>query len=303
MNPIDVMAAEMKCQLEDLPKIQPKLAFEECVFVGSGDSYVAGLATRYFGQSSCVYPTDLLANPHLAGNKTVFFVSISGNTQANISAVEAVRKKGHRTIAITANPSSRLAGACHQVIQLNYTKLGKTAGTVGFTSSLLACIMLATKGKTGCPANLQDIYSKASETADGIDTSRPVVLLGDTFLLPAAMYFALKLNEVFGAKAFAYPLEEFCHSPLFGLKDNDAVMVFGTQEIGRRLSARLEQNGACSTFFDCSSSASIESLLYAVFLVQHMVLKTARKQGLADCYFLSNKRLLEISSDFIYGPK
>lgn len=303
MNSIDVMASEMRCQLEDLPKIQPRLAFDEGVFVGSGDSYVASLATRYFGPSSCVYPTDLLANPDLASNKTAFFVSISGNTQANISAAEAVRKKGRRTIAITANPSSRLAKVCDQVVQLNYTKLGKTAGTIGFTSSLLACIMLATKGKTGCPANLQDIYSKASEMADGIgnDVSRPVVLLGDTFLLPAAMYFALKLNEVFGTKAFAYPLEEFCHSPLFGLKDKDVVMVFGIQEMGRRLSARLEQNGVCARFFDCSSPASIESLLYAIFLVQHMVLKTARKQGLEDCYFLSNKRLLEISSDFIYG--
>lgn len=302
MNSIDVMASEMKCQLEDLPKIQPKLAFEECVFVGSGDSYVAGLATRYFGPCSCVYPTDLLANPSLAGNKTVFFVSMSGNTQANISAAEAVRKNC-RTVAITANPSSRLAEACDQVIHLNYTQLGKTAGTVGFTSSLLACIMLATKGKTSCPANLPDIYDKASQVADEIDTSRSFVLLGDTFLLPAAMYFALKLNEVFGARAFAYPLEEFCHSPLFGLKDNDSVMILGTQgnEMGRRLSARLEQNSVCSRFFDCSSSSSIESLLYAVFLVQHMILKTARKLGLADCYFLSNKRLLEISSDFIYG--
>ncbi len=303
MNSIDVMASEMRCQLEDLPKIQPpRLAFEECVFVGSGDSYVAGLATRYFGPSSCVYPTDLLANPHLASNKTVFFISISGNTQANISAAKAVRGKG-RTIAITANPSSKLARACDQVVQLNHTQLGKTAGTVGFTSSLLSCIMLATKGKTACPANLPDIYNKASETANGIDVSRPAVLLGDAFLLPAAMYFALKLNEVFGAKAFAYPLEEFCHSPLFGTKDNDSVMVFGTQEMGRRLSVRLEQNSVCSTFFDCSSPSSIESLLYAIFLAQHMILKTARKIGLADCYFLSNKKLLEISSDFIYGPK
>ncbi|NOJ28098.1 MAG: hypothetical protein DA330_08835 [Nitrososphaera sp.] len=295
MNSIDIMEAEISSQIHDLPKIQMS-RLDDVVFVGSGDSFVAGLAACYFGNASCHSPADIIANPALAQNKTVCIVSVSGKTEANILAAEAARSAGARTIALTASKSSRLAESCDRSLELKYSSAGKSAGTISFTASMLACIMLASEAR--CPANLQEIYSQAA--AKTIDAKESFVLLGDGVMFPAAMYLALKLNEVFGAKAHAYPVEEFCHAPIFGVKADDRVVIFGKGDRDKRLSDRLSQAGIDTMFLDCTKDTKIESLFYAVFVAQHLILNAARKAELADCYFLANRKLLDISSEFIY---
>lgn len=42
--------------------------------------------------------------------------------------------------------------------------------------------------------------------------------LGNDILYPIALYTSLKMTEFFGITAIANKLEEFCHSPLFGIK-------------------------------------------------------------------------------------
>jgi hypothetical protein len=119
------------------------------------------------------------------------------------------------------------------------------------------------------------------------------------------MYGALKFNEVFGAKAMAYPTEEFCHSPLFSIKETDQAIVLGGEEDdddddnSSKLSKRLNEEGFASVHVGFKPTG-IELLLQATFFIQLFVLKLAQKCSLTSCYFLRNEKLLRVSSDFIY---
>jgi ActR/RegA family two-component response regulator len=99
----------------------------------------------------------------------------------------------------------------------------------------------------------------------------------------------------------AYPVEEFCHSPLFSIKETDQAIVLGdNDDNNRKLSKRLNEEGFSSVHVRFKNTG-IELLLQATFFIQLLVLKLAQKYGLTSCHFLSNKKLLRVSSDFIYG--
>ena len=323
MNTIDAMQAEIEYQVRGLHKLDLSSPIDNCLFVGSGDSYIAGLAAQYFSGSHaiCCSPIDIIKNPLLVKRRNLFIVSISGNTHANILAVKIAKKHGASAIsALTARASSRLAKSCDQIIELKYKNTGiTTAGTIGFTASMIACISLCTELKL--PSNLRKMYNRAENQAmqaiSKIDDKKNnsnssstscYYILGNNQLHAISMYGALKFNEVFGAKALAYPAEEFCHSPLFSIKKTDHAIVLGGEEdndddnydnSSRRLSRRLNEEGFSSVYvgFKCTA---IELLLQATFFIQLFVLKLAQKYGLTDCYFLRNKKLLRVSSDFIY---
>lgn len=302
MNAIEAMQVEIGYQLQDLQRQGLPRLGRNCLFVGSGDSYVAGLAAQYlsgYRATSC-YPTNIILNPSVADGHNVYIVSISGNTMANVLAARAIRRRGVNTTAITAMPASRLALACDRVIELKYRSAGvTTAGTISFTSSLLACISLASS--ISLPTNLCRIYAQAEGQADHIASKideGTYFILGDGILYPAAIYGALKFNEVLGAKAFPYPAEEFCHSPLFSLKKGDQVMIIGNR--GKKMGKRLSSEGFSSIHVGFKG-AGVGLLLQSIFFMQLLVLKTAQRRGLTSCYFLRKKELLRTSSDFIYG--
>lgn len=308
MNSIDAMEKEIKYQLQDLPNLKPEPSEDNCLFVGAGDSYVASLAAQYASdnRSVCCYPMDLVLTPTLARGRNVYIVSISGNTRANILAASVAKRSRSETVAITANPASKLARSCDRVVKLRYTSSGiATAGSGSFTASMFVCLSIATKMKI--PAKLHSLYKKAQvmadEVAQAIDSSvGSYVLLGNGALFPSAVYGALKFNEVFGAKAFAYPAEEFCHSPLFSLGTRDYVIVMGTEkDDNKKLDGRLRREGFSSIYVNFAKNDMMQLLFQSAFFMQLLVLKIARRRRLTECYFLKKRNLLRISSDFIYG--
>ena len=312
MNAIEAMQAEIEYQVQDLHKLELSSPVSNCLFVGSGDSYIAGLAAQYYSGSHaiCCSPIDIIKNHLLVKRRNLFVVSISGNTQANILAAKIAKKHGVGTIsALTARSSSRLAKSCDQTIVLKYKNTGiTTAGTISFTLSMIKCISLSTELQL--PANLRKIYNLAEKQAkqaiSKIDSrnnnsSTSYFILGNSQLHAIALYGALKFNEIFGVKAMAYPAEEFCHSPLFSIKETDQAIVLGgdDDDNSRNLSKRLNEEGFSSVHvgFKCTG---IELLLQSTFFIQLFALKLAQKYGLTSCYFLRNKKLLRVSSDFIY---
>jgi fructoselysine-6-P-deglycase FrlB-like protein len=316
MNAIEAMQAEIEYQVQDLHKLDLSSPVSNCLFVGSGDSYIAGLAAQYFSGSRaiCCSPIDIIKNPLLVKRRNLFVVSISGNTQANILAAKIAKKHGVGTIsALTARSSSRLAKSCDQTIELKYKNTGiTTAGTISFTASMIKCISLSTELQL--PSNLRKMYNRAENQAkqaiSKIDdksnsSSTSYFILGNSQLHAIAMYGALKFNEVFGAKAMAYPTEEFCHSPLFSIKETDQAIVLGGEEDdddddnSSKLSKRLNEEGFASVHVGFKPTG-IELLLQATFFIQLFVLKLAQKYSLTSCYFLRNEKLLRVSSDFIY---
>ena len=307
MNAIEAMQAEIEYQVQDLRKLDFPSLVKHCLFVGSGDSYVAALAAQYFSgsHSLCYYPVDVIKNPLLVKGRNLFIVSISGNTRANILAAEIARKHTvNSTTALTARPSSRLAKVCDQTILLKYRSAGViAAGTISFTISMIKCISLVTK--LLLPVDIAKIYNQSEEQAKQVihkvdKKSESYIILGNGLLYPIAMYGALKFNEVFGARAVAYPSEEFCHAPVFSIKDNDQAIVMGDDNNTSKLSKRLNQEGFSSVHISFKSRG-IELLLQSTFFMQLLVLKLAQEYGLTNCYFLKNKKLLRLSSDFIYG--
>jgi fructoselysine-6-P-deglycase FrlB-like protein len=314
MNTIDAMQAEIENQIDDLPKLDLLSPVSNCLFVGSGDSYVAGLAAQYFSgsQAICCYPIDIIKNPLLVERRNLFIVSISGNTQANILAARIAKKhRANNITALTARPSSMLAKSCDQIIELKYRSTGiVTAGTISFTASMIKCISLITQ--LHLPSDLGEIYNRAEKQAKQViskiddksnnsnSNGSSYFILGNGQLHAIATYGALKFNEVFGVRAMAYPTEEFCHSPLFSIQDTDQTIVLGDDNSrSRRLSKRLNETGFSSVDVGFKNKG-IELLLSATFFMQLFVLKLAQKYGLSNCHFLSDKKLLRVSSDFIY---
>lgn len=316
MNAIEAMQSEIEYQVQDLHKLDLSSPVSNCLFVGSGDSYIAGLAAQYFSGSRaiCCSPIDIIKNPLLVKRRNLFVVSISGNTQANIIAAKIAKKHGVGTIsALTARSSSRLAKSCDQTIELKYKNTGiTTAGTISFTTSMIKCISLSTELQL--PSNLRKMYNRAENQAkqaiskiddkSNSSSSTSYFILGNSQLHAIAMYGALKFNEVFGAKAMAYPTEEFCHSPLFSIKETDQAIVLGGEDDddddnSSKLSKRLNEEGFASVHVGFKPTG-IELLLQATFFIQLFVLKLAQKYSLTSCYFLRNEKLLKVSSDFIY---
>jgi glutamine---fructose-6-phosphate transaminase (isomerizing) len=312
MNAIEAMQAEIEYQVQDLHKLELSSPVSNCLFVGSGDSYIAGLAAQYYSGSDafCCSPIDIIKNHLLVKRRNLFVVSISGNTQANILAAKIAKKHGVGTIsALTARSSSRLAKSCDQTIVLKYKNTGiTTAGTISFTLSMIKCISLSTELQL--PANLRKIYNHAEKQAKQAiskidnrnnDSNTSYFILGNSQLHAIALYGALKFNEIFGVKAMAYPAEEFCHSPLFSIKETDQAIVLGgdDDDKSRKLSKRLNEEGFSSVHVGFKRTG-IESLLQSTFFIQLFALKLAQKYGLTSCYFLRNKKLLSVSSDFIY---
>jgi len=317
MNAIEAMQSEIEYQVQDLHKLDLSSPVSNCLFVGSGDSYIAGLAAQYFSGSRaiCCSPIDIIKNPLLVKRRNLFVVSISGNTQANIIAAKIAKKHGVGTIsALTARSSSRLAKSCDQTIELKYKNTGiTTAGTISFTASMIKCLSLSTELQL--PSNLRKMYNRAENQAkqaiskiddkSNSSSSTSYFILGNSQLHAIAMYGALKFNEVFGAKAMAYPTEEFCHSPLFSIKETDQAIVLGGEEDhddddnSSKLSKRLNEEGFASVHVGFKPTG-IELLLQATFFIQLFVLKLAQKYSLTSCYFLRNEKLLRVSSDFIY---
>lgn len=312
MNAIEAMQTEIEYQVQDLHKLELLSPISNCLFVGSGDSYIAGLAAQYYSGSHaiCCSPIDIIKNHLLVKRRNLIVVSISGNTRTNILAAKIAKKHGVGTIsALTARSSSRLAKSCDQTIELKYKSTGiTTAGTISFTLSMIKCISLSTELQL--PSNIRKMYIRADKQArqaiSKIDdksnnSNTSYFILGNSQLYAIALYGTLKFNEIFGAKAMAYPAEEFCHSPLFSIKNTDQAIVLGgdADNNSRKLSKRLNEEGFSSVHVGFKSTG-IELLLESTFFMQLFVLKLAQKYGLTSCYFLRNKKLLKVSSDFIY---
>jgi len=329
ISSMEAMEKEVRYQVDYLHDLNlpEKTSFENCILVGSGDSYAAALITSYASNRKliCCDPMEISFNPEIVKNRSIYLLSVSGNTKSNIHAAKVSRKLGSLTTAITSKPQSILARNCDRVIELRYKTAGiSTSGTISFTASLLSCLSLI--GKVSIPHNLRQIYRQAYRQARNLSISTSsqkkvstIILLGEGILFPLALYGTLKINEVLGLRSFAYSVEEFCHSPLFGLKKCDQVIIFGhtPKNIGvngnkttttaaattaGKLNVQLQGLGYSSEYVDCASNSRslTELLLRSTILLQLFVIKQARLKGLNECIFLSKKNVLALSSGFIY---
>jgi fructoselysine-6-P-deglycase FrlB-like protein len=317
MNSISAMEEEIRSQVIYLSKLDlpGKIGLDDCLFIGAGDSYAAALIAVYASNHKvvCCNPIDILVNPEIIKKNSyrrVYIVSVSGNTQSNIFAAKISRRYKIDTTAITSAPNSTLARICDNVIELKYKSAGiPTPGTASFMCSVLCCLSLVRK--VDDIKHLGSIYTQSCKEASNFINTIPqrvssYIFLGNGILFPISVYGALKINEVFGLKSFAYHFEEFCHSPLFSIKMNDKIIIFRNDNKydlvrSKEFCDQLSKLGFSTPFVvDLSKLSLTNSLLKSTFFVQLFVLKQAIKKGLKSSFFLRNKSLLKLSSDLIY---
>jgi fructoselysine-6-P-deglycase FrlB-like protein len=303
MHSIESLKLDFDSRIRELNKIDNEKIFEECIYVGSGDSYVAGLIAEFLTnhKCSCYSPSDL-TNSTFLQDKTYCFVSVTGRTKANIEIATRATKSGIKTVAVTLNENSKLAQVCKQVVPLKITKVNTaTAGFSTFVANVVTCLQLAgiflpKKFNTWYKKGLKLSLSSLDSVILPDETS---YILGNNLFYALALYYSFQMAEFFGSTVIAHKLEEFCHSPIFGVNKFHYLWLLGQKE--EQLSKRLEKLGFRLSYFELYNSDILTQLFESIFFIQNLILLLANKYGYTELQYVKMKDVLKASSDIIYG--
>jgi len=311
VNTIDAFEQDIMYQVTDLKKFLRSLNItkiiadqhERCVFTGAGDSFAAALIAELVSNNRihCIDPMDICINPSTVKDRFLYTVSVSGNTKTNIAAVRIANKVAEKTIAITANADSRLANICDEVIELKFRNSGiLTAGSIGFTACMLACLSFVKKVQLG---DIKQLFKYAQRIARNVTVTDHMYIIGSWVTYPLAIYGSAKMYEVLGIKAQYAMLEQFCHMELFSVKKDDTILILPTNSDHKKaseLSAKLTNDDYRVLICKPIGKNLEERLLYHAMLLQLIALQNAKKRNLKECYFVKNAKLRDVSSSMIY---
>jgi fructoselysine-6-P-deglycase FrlB-like protein len=310
------MAEEISNQTQDLPRFAsqlraarvPKFRPSTMIFAGSGDSYAAAIFAQELsqGESAASDPYELLTNIRRIERKNLIIISVSGRTKTNIELARKAKGISTSTIAITANPESPLARECDETLPLQYRTTGiLTSGTISFTTSLLACALLlrslprTVQVKTA-PTDNARLTTNLKQAGKGA-----FVFTGSGVNYALSLYGAAKINEVLGAKAEAAYPEQLGHAKLFTIdKGRDIIVCISSgRDKAKKTHELLRKDGFQSSILAFPASHVMNRSLRTIIYLQQLALSLARKRGIEECAFLSDKSRLNLSNRMIYeGP-
>lgn len=299
MRTIPALERDIVSQLEFLRDFKPQSPIDpkNALFCGSGDSLASSMMAERFSDylARAVDPLDLAKNRNLSKNKHVYFVSISGSTVSNIMAAKTVKK----STAITKNDASRLAKTCRDVIKLNYCDSKTlTSGSIGFLASMLACISMVCRFRVKDARNL---FLSARAQARKIRLKNKTYFLGNQYTYPLAMYAAAKVQEILGLDAHHEQIEQFSHMGLFSAKRGDTVIIFEQNNLhNKHLASQLKKLGLHVHNPSIKQRDKISQVVFYTFVSQLVALNNAKSRRLEDCYFITEKKIRNVSSSMIY---
>jgi fructoselysine-6-P-deglycase FrlB-like protein len=303
MNSIESLKLDFDSQISELSKIDNEKIFDDCIYVGSGDSYVAGLIVDYITHHKCrcYSPSDLF-NSRFNEDKTYCFISVTGKTTANIKVAQRATESGINTVAVTFNTNSKLAQVCREIVPIQITRSQTpTAGFSAFVANVVTCSQIAGLvvpqkfdiwHKRGIQLSTQSLDSIVLPKEESVD------LLGNNMLYAVALYASFQLAEFFGTTSHAHKLEEFCHSPIFGFKKRNQLWIFGQKE--KQISDILTKLGLKITYNELYNQEIFAQLFEAIFFIQSLILLLAEKNGYSEMQYVKTKDVLQASSDVIY---
>ncbi len=308
MNTIEAYEQEIRYQITDLKKFVneskiKKLSIkdqERCIITGAGDSFAAAMVAEYASNDRvrCIDPMNICMNPSTVENRLLYTLSVSGSTRANLEAVKIAKGRAAKRIAITAKRESKLAKVCDEVIELKFRNSGMlTAGSIGFTASMLVCLLLVSDVRIG---DVKKLFESAKSDAGKARLSDHAYIIGSGITYPLAMYGCAKIYEVLGIRAQYAMLEQFCHMELFSVKNGDTILILSHDDKAKELCSKLAGDGYNAVAFGPKGKTLTENLLYYSLLLQLLVLYTAKRLKLGECYFITKDRLRKISSSLIY---
>ena len=303
MNSIESLKLDFDSQLRELNKIDNEKIFDECIYVGSGDSYVAGLIAEFLTNHKCkCYSPSDLSNSRFLQDKIYCFISVTGRTRANIEIARRATESGIRTVAVTLNKNSKLAEVCNKTVPLKITKsYTPTAGFSTFVANVVTCLQLA---GIVLPKKFDKWYKKALELSlTSIESVKlpkdTCYILGNNLSYALALYNSFQMAEFFGCTVIAHKLEEFCHSPIFGVKKSHDLWILGQNE--EQISLRLQKLGFHLSYFELYDSEILTQLFESIFFMQNLILLLAKKYGYTELQYVKMKNVLKASSDTIYA--
>ena len=302
MQTLETYEKDIFAQPKFLPTFQAKKPLsitqqKNVIFSGTGDSFVSAMLAEVFSNYlvKSIDPLDLLKNKTLTKNKTIYFVSVSGNTISNIKVAKMTKK----SIAITSKPQSRLANVCDTSIILNFPNSDVfTAGSISFLESALTCISLVSS--ISIPKNSR-IFKKALSDAKKLKFGKRIFVLGSSYTFPITMYCAAKFYELLGYDVHFERMEQFSHMELFSVKKCDTVIIFEEKNShNKQLVKNLKSIGLNVIHPTFESKNKISQLLYYVYFSQLLPLFEAKKRRQKDCHFILSKKLRSASNQMIY---
>lgn len=252
-------------EIEEQPKVLKRLAsvykeelnkyskdfineFDSVKLIGCGTAYHACLVgAKYFERilnipSYCEVASEFVYNNPLINKKTLYiFVSQSGETADTIKALELVKEKGAKTIALTNVIYSMLAKEADYILPVCAGKEIAVASTKAYVCQLAALYLFAKHFSSDCNTNdieelsnsiLNIDLNKIEKIADEIKNKKDVIFIGKDFDSVTASEGALKLKEISYINASNYPSGELKHgflalveegTPLISIATNSAI--------------------------------------------------------------------------------
>jgi glucosamine--fructose-6-phosphate aminotransferase (isomerizing) len=220
----------------------------QVILTGSGDSYIAAMGAAPAWRAWTGLPVTALNAMDAARylfplswgcsrqHTLLICVSHSGEAARVIEAAQRARAAGVSTLALSANPDSRLASACAAMLNVAAIDSASAPGTLSYCASLLGLYLLALeharrrpeaatehatvkRSLTELPSLmarvLLDCESVGASCSEAWSEYARADLLGSGPACAAAAYGAAKLIEASGVHAMAQDIEEFFHLNYF----------------------------------------------------------------------------------------
>jgi len=283
------------------------------VIVARGSSDYAAIFGRYLIEAATGMPVALAA-PSL---QTLYGVELrltgwlalgisqSGRTPEIAAVLERYRRAGARTLAITNDPGSPLAGSADIAIALAAGEEGAVPATKTFTAQLVALALVAEalgpvpwtaadwQRMPDAVAEVLDDPAPAERAAARLDGAEELVAVGRGYLMPVALEAALKLREAAGLRAEGWSAADFRHGPVTvagaglpvlaveaaGAAAADVEELAGELEAGGATVLRLSDDPGADLPYPGDLAEPLRALPAAV-RAQQLALAVARRRGL-----------------------
>jgi glutamine---fructose-6-phosphate transaminase (isomerizing) len=187
--------------------------------LGIRHGWSAGLATP---SVVSVYGAD----PRLGPRTLVLAISQSGGSPDILAVVDAARRQGAPTVALTNDPASPLAAAAAWTIDLSAGPERSIAATKTYTASLLAVAALSAAltddpadraAVAAIPAALEAMLTVEPEMADlarAHATTDRTLVIARGYEYATAREWAIKIKELAHVFADPYSAADFAHGPV-----------------------------------------------------------------------------------------